>query len=233
MKKTLIKGVIMTKKVKIILLGVLGITFLALAIVLGINWFVLISTKKQIISNNDYAKLENVDCIVVLGAKIWGDEPSPMLNDRLEEAIKLYQEGVAPKILMSGDHGQKDYDEVNVMKTFAINKGVASENIFMDHAGFSTYDSIYRAKEIFQAKKIIIVTQKYHLYRALYIANSLGLDAYGVNANPRAYAGQTYRELREILARDKDFVKCLFKPKSTYLGETIPVSGDGNITNDK
>ncbi len=223
----------MTKKVKIILLGVLGITFLALAIVLGINWFVLISTKKQIISNNDYAKLENVDCIVVLGAKIWGDEPSPMLNDRLEEAIKLYQEGVAPKILMSGDHGQKDYDEVNVMKTFAINKGVASENIFMDHAGFSTYDSIYRAKEIFQAKKIIIVTQKYHLYRALYIANSLGLDAYGVNANPRAYAGQTYRELREILARDKDFVKCLFKPKSTYLGETIPVSGDGNITNDK
>ena len=102
----------------------------------------------------------------------------------------------------------------------------------MDHAGFSTYESIYRAKEIFNVKKIIIVTQKYHLYRALYIANQLGIEAYGVGSDPRQYVGATYREAREILARDKDFVKCIFKPKPTYLGETIPVSGNGDITND-
>ena len=102
----------------------------------------------------------------------------------------------------------------------------------MDHAGFSTYESIYRAKDIFQAKKVVIVTQKYHLYRALYIANRLGLEAYGVGADPRQYVGATYREIREILARDKDFIKCIFKPEPTYLGDTIPVSGNGDITND-
>ena len=134
---------------------------------------------------------------------------------------------------MSGDHGREEYDEVNIMKEFAIEKGVPSENIFMDHAGFSTYESIYRAKEIFEADKIVIVTQKYHLYRALHIANSLGIEAYGVGADPRQYVGAMYRELREILARNKDFVKCLFKPEPTYLGETIPVSGNGNATNDK
>ena len=134
---------------------------------------------------------------------------------------------------MSGDHGSDNYDEVNVMKRFAIEKGVKSEDIFMDHAGFSTYDSMYRAKDIFEAKKIVIVTQKYHMYRAIYIAEQLGIEAYGVNSDPRAYAGQTMREVREILARDKDWFKCIIKPKPTYLGETIPVSGNGDATNDK
>ena len=118
------------------------------------------------------------------------------------------------------------------VKNYAIEKGIPSENIFMDHAGFSTYESIYRAKDIFEAKKVVIVTQEYHLYRALYIANQLGLEAYGVGADPRQYVGATYRELREILARDKDFIKCIFKPEPTYLEDTIPVSGNGDITND-
>ena len=156
-----------------------------------------------------------------------------MLEDRLLQGIELYNNNVSTKIIMSGDHGREEYDEVNIMKEFAIEKGVPSENIFMDHAGFSTYESIYRAKEIFEADKIVIVTQKYHLYRALHIANSLGIEAYGVGADPRQYVGAMYREIREILARNKDFVKCLFKPEPTYLGETIPVSGNGNATNDK
>ena len=160
------------------------------------------------------------------------DKPSPILEDRLLEGIKLYQNSVSDKIIMSGDHGRREYDEVNIMKNYAIEKGIPSENIFMDHAGFSTYESIYRAKYIFEAKKVVIVTQEYHLYRALYIANQLGLEAYGVGADPRQYVGATYRELREILARDKDFIKCIFKPEPTYLGDTIPVSGNGDITND-
>lgn len=212
----------------LIILIIIGI-----AIVLSINFYVILSTKKQIVELSSLKNKNDYDCIIVLGAGIWGDKPSPMLQDRLDEAIKLYETGAAPKIIMTGDHGRKGYDEVNIMKEYAIQKGIPSEDIFMDHAGFSTYESIYRAKEIFKVKKAIIVTQKYHLYRALYIANQLDIKAIGVGADPRQYSGQAFRELREILARNKDFVQVLFKVKPTYLGETIPVSGDGNITNDK
>ena len=211
---------------------VLIIIIITVVIGIAINLYVKLSTKKQIIKENEYEKLSDIDCIIILGAGIWGDKPSPMLEDRLLEGIKLYQNNVSNKIIMSGDHGRKEYNEVKIMKEYAIEKGIPSENIFMDHAGFSTYDSIYRAKDIFQAKKVIIVTQKYHLYRALYIANKLGLEAYGVGADPRKYVGATYREIREILARNKDFIKCVFKPSPTYLGDSIPVSGNGDMTND-
>lgn len=216
---------------KIILYFVI-IAVILLIVFLSINFYVKASTKKQIISNRDYTNLKDIDCIIILGAGIWGDKPSHMLEDRLLEGINLYNNNVSNKIIMSGDHGREEYDEVNIMKKYAIEKGIPSENIFMDHAGFSTYESIYRAKEIFKAKKVVIVTQKYHLYRALYIANQLGVEAYGIGADPRQYVGATYRELREILARNKDFIKCIFKPEPTYLGETIPVSGDGDVTND-
>lgn len=218
----------MKKVIKYLSISIIAI----ISIILIINFYVKATTKKQIISETE-ANIENVDCILVLGAGIWGDKPSPMLEDRLLQAISLYNNGISSKIIMSGDHGKKDYDEVNIMKQFAIEKGVSSEDIFMDHAGFSSYESIYRAKEIFKAKKIIIVTQKYHLYRAIYIANQLGIEVYGVGSDPRQYVGATYREIREILARNKDFVKCIFKPEPTYLGETIPVSGNGDSTNDK
>ena len=201
-------------------------------IILGINLYVILSTKKQIIKEEKYKELSDIDCIIILGAGIVEGKPSHMLEDRLLEGIKLYQNNISNKIIMSGDHGRKEYDEVNVMKNYAIQKGVPSENIFMDHAGFSTYESIYRARDIFKARKVVIVTQKYHLYRALYIANQLGIEAYGVGADPRQYIGRIYREMREILARNKDFIKCIFKPEPTYLGETIPVNGNGDITND-
>ena len=199
-------------------------------IVFVINFYVIFKTKNQILES---VNKDDIDCILVLGAGVRNGKPTDMLADRLLTAIDLYNKNVAPKIIMSGDHSNADYDEVNIMKNFAIDKGVPSTNIFMDHAGFSSYESLYRAKEIFEAKKIVIVTQKYHLYRSLYIANKLGLEAYGVSADLRKYIGQSYREFREVLARDKDFVKCFFKPKSTYLGEVIPVSGDGDVTNDK
>ena len=206
---------------------------ISIIIVLSINFYVISTIKENIVKDNNYASLKEVDCILILGAGIWGDRPSPMLQDRLEEGIKLYNEGIAPKIIMSGDHGKEEYDEVNIMKEYAIDKGIPSEDIFMDHAGFSTYESIYRAKEIFKADNIIIVTQEYHLYRALYIANKLNINAHGVNSDPRKYRGQSSRELREILARNKDFINCIIKPKPTYLGEIIPVNGNGDITNDK
>lgn len=218
---------------KILIIIILILCALIGIMMLSINFYVVNKTKSKIVTEKQAKELENVDCILVLGAGIWGDKPSPMLEDRLLQGIALYNNQTSSKIIMSGDHGKEEYDEVNVMKDFAIEKGVKSEDIFMDHAGFSAYDSVYRAKEIFKAQKIIIVTQKYHLHRALYVAEKLGIEAYGVASDPREYRGQVVRELREVLARDKDFFKCIIKPEPTYLGDTIPVSGNGDATNDK
>ena len=202
--------------------------------VLGINGYVKSSTSDQIITPEEAAELTDIDCILVLGCYVHDSgRPSDMLADRLRRGIELYQSGAAPKLLVSGDHGQKDYNEVKAMKIEAMEEGIPSEDIFMDHAGFSTYESIFRARDVFAADKIIIVTQEYHLYRALHIANALGVEAYGVAADYHTYVGQAYRELREILARNKDFATSILKPTPTYLGEVIPVSGDGNLTNDE
>lgn len=220
-----------------IIIAVTSVLALAVALVIAlfsVNAYVKSTTKDMIVTAQEAADLRDVSCIVVLGCQVRDDgTPSSILNDRLTRAIELYELGVAPKIIMSGDHGQVEYDEVNAMKQFAIDAGVPSEDIFMDHAGFSTYETMYRAKEIFDAEKIVVVTQEYHLYRSLYIADKLGMEAYGVSSDYATYSGQYLREIREILARNKDFVKAIFKPEPTFLGDVIPVSGDGNITNDK
>lgn len=209
-------------------LCILGISTLSI-----INAIVKWSTGDQIISSEEAAKLEDIDCILVLGCFVKDDgRPSDMLLDRLTRGVELYDLGAAPKLLMSGDHGREEYDEVAAMKQFAVDAGISSEDVFMDHAGFSTYESIYRAKEIFQADKILIVTQEYHLYRALYIANQLGVEAYGVSSDYHTYVGQFMRDFREVLARVKDWATCIFKPEPTYLGDAIPIFGDGNLTND-
>lgn len=196
------------------------------------NIIVVTTTINNIISKDKASELEDVDCILILGAGIRNGGPSPMLEDRLLSGIYLYENNVSSKILVSGDHMNKGYDEVNIMKNYLINYKIPSQAIFMDHAGISTYDSIYRAKHIFKANKIIIVTQRYHLHRALYIAKQLGIEAYGVESKPSKYRYQGIRELREILARSKDLFKVLFKVKSTFQGEEIPIQGNGDITND-
>jgi len=208
------------------------VIILIVIITLSINLYVKLTTRTKI-KKIEELNYDEIDCIIVLGAGIRGENPSPMLEDRLLTSIDLYTKNISNKIIVSGDHGQDHYDEVNVMKNYLIYKEIPSEDIFMDHAGFSTYDSIYRAKEIFKAKKIVIVTQKYHLTRALYIAKQLDLEAYGVSSDRREYKYQLKRDIREIAAIVKDFIMCIFKPEPKYLGETIPVSGNGDITNDK
>ena len=200
--------------------------------VFGLSSYMKNHTAERILSAEEAADMD-ADCILILGCGVREDDtPSLMLRDRLETGIALYEAGAAEKLLMSGDHGRKEYDEVNTMKDFAMERGIPSEDIFMDHAGFSTYDSMYRARDVFCAKKVIIVTQAYHLPRALYVAEKLGLEAYGVAALDVNYHGQMYRELREMLARAKDFCSAWLQPAPKYLGEAIPVSGDGNLTND-
>ena len=221
-------------RIKILIISMICLLVLAVSAVFGINGFVRHTTSDQIMTGNELiATGADFDCIIVLGCQVRSDgTPSHMLSDRLDRGIELYKQGIAPKIIMSGDHGQTNYDEVNTMKQYAIAAGIPSEDIFMDHAGFSTYETVYRAKEIFGVKRAVIVTQQYHLYRALYIANAFEMEVYGVSADYRTYSGQGKREIREILARCKDFATTIYKPLPTYLGETIPVSGDGNLTND-
>ena len=221
------------KKIGIIITTIIIIfTIILLAIIL-LNAYVINSTRKKILTQSEIQKkseTEKYDCAIVFGAGVYGTTPSDMLKDRLNTCIELYNAKVINKIIMSGDHGKKYYDEV--MKNYAISKGIPSEDIFMDHAGFSTYETMYRAKEVFNVRKAILVTQEYHLYRALYIGKQLGIESCGVSATKHRYVGDLNREVREILARNKDIFQCIFKVKAKYLGEKISLDQNGNITND-
>lgn len=195
---------------------------------------VVVGSARRYLLEPEQTPAINADCVIALGAMVWGKETlCPMLEDRVLGAIDVYERSGAKKILMSGDHGRKDYDEVNAMKKYAVGKGVPADDVFMDHAGFSTYETMYRARDVFQAQKVIIVTQRYHLYRAVYIARALGLEAYGVASDPRPYSSMVYNNARECLARVKDFFTTITKPEPTYLGEAIPISGSGAQTDDQ
>lgn len=197
----------------------------------GINAYMISYSGKRFVSV-DRLNTDEYDCILVLGAGLWSGEPSPMLKERLDFSLEAYEKGCSDKFLVSGDHGTKSYDEVNTMKTYLTEKGVPAEAVFMDHAGFSTYESMYRARDVFKVQKILIVTQKYHLYRAVYIAEKLGLDAYGLDREELEYP--VTNDLREAAARVKDFFYCIAKPKPTYLGEEIPIkTASASLTDDK
>ena len=219
----------------------MGIFIVIVAI--AVNLFMIKTTEDQIVSSYDgtsgsvsnetLVEISRIDpeCIMVLGASVNPDgTPSPMLQDRLETGIELYNRGVAPKLLLTGDNGQIEYNEVEAMKNYAVNAGVPEEDIFLDHAGFSTYDSVYRASYVFGVESMVAVTQEYHLFRTLHGCKKMGIEAVGIGADQEVYAGQEYREIREVLARVKDFVMWLIKPEATFLGEAIPISGSGIVT---
>lgn len=225
-KKGLLKRLISTALILILITASIPVI---------LNIYVIWYSSRYILTPEEYEN-KNVDCVMVLGAGVWEDGPSHMLEERLNRGIEVYKSNATDRLLMSGDHGKEDYDEVNVMKSFAIDSGAVPDEVFMDHAGFSTYESMYRARDVFDVKSIIIVTQKYHLYRAIYDARRLGIEAYGVAADGQYNYGiytTTYNNLRESLARCKDVLWCIAKPEPTYLGEVIPISASGNLTDDE
>lgn len=200
-----------------------------------INIYIITYASQYIVSLEECNNL-NVDCALVLGAGLFDDYPSHMLQERLNTSLSVYNTNCTNRLLMSGDHGTVEYDEVNAMKDYAITAGAIPNEVFMDHAGFSTYESMYRARDVFDVNSVIIVTQKYHLYRAVYNARMLGLEAYGIAADGQfnySLPMDIYNNLRESLARCKDFVYCIYKPEPTYLGEVIPISSSGVLTDDK
>ena len=212
---------------------IVGVGLCLMLAMAAINGYMVLSTQSRILTMEE-AQGMDAECVLVLGTEVLPDgTPSERLEDRLSIGIEAYGRGVGNKLLMSGDHGREDYDEVGAMKAFAIGRDVPSADVFKDHAGFSTYESMYRARDVFQAKKIVIVTQEYHLYRALYNAERMGIEAYGISASLRHYARQPHYDFREYLARVKDFVWGIFQPKPAGLGQPVSLVGDGDVTNDQ
>jgi vancomycin permeability regulator SanA len=180
--------------------------------VLTVSLSVKSSVSDKIISEDEAAVLEDVDCILVLGAGLRSDgSPSDMLSDRLNVGIALMNKGFCDKLLLSGDNSGEHYNEVGAMLDFSIANGIDESKIITDDKGYSTYESIFNALKNHGVEKIVIVTQEYHLYRALYIAKALGIEAYGVHADLRTYRGQVYRDVREHFARFKDFILTIEK----------------------
>jgi len=218
------------KRILKISLTLLALCLLGVAVFLSINLYIDRYAKSYL--HTDIAALPEADAILVLGAFVFDDgRPSNVLADRLENALVLYNAGKAPKIILSGDHGQKDYDEVNAMKNYLLEKGVPREDLFLDHAGFNTYDSFYRAKEIFGAESLLISTQQFHISRSVYIARRMGIDALGYPDTkwPKYY--QRTNGGRESLAKVKAFLDIeITKRKPRYLGDPIPLSNDGIVT---
>ncbi len=214
-----------------LVLAVIGCAIAIAAVFALTNAAVVLTTRDKIVDETEAVAFD-ADCIVVLGASVYADgTPSGILKDRLDDGIALYFAGAAPKIIMSGDNGTSSYNEVNAMKNYAISQGVPSADIFCDHAGFCTYDSMYRAKNIFGADRIIVATQTYHLYRALYTAQALGMEAVGVPSDYREYAKQNYYDLREVPARTKDFFNALLGRPSEIGGDPISLDQSGDVTN--
>lgn len=210
---------------------VLFVTFLAVTFFVDRHIMRVVSAS---LVDENAANATNARAIVVLGAGVRPDGSlTPMLKDRLDKAYELFERGASKRIIVSGDHGASHYDEPGHMKAYLVSKGIPKEDVFEDHAGFCTYDTVYRAKAIFDAAPAIFVTQEYHLPRTLYIAYKLGLPAVGVKCDTRRYVGQSQRDIREILARVKDFFLCEYKPNPKYLGQKIDLAGSGDQTDDK
>jgi len=165
---------------------------------------------------------------LVLGASVYRGKPSPVLAERADVAVALYRANKVSKILVTGDNGALSYDEVTPVRKYLLGAGIPSQDIFLDHAGFDTYSSMYRAREVFLARSLTIVTQDFHLPRALWIARRLGLDAYGIVAAGGENSPSDY--IREIPAAIKALLNVFTDRQPKYLGPTIPLSGNGEET---
>ena len=227
MKKSLLKN----KTSKIIFFSAILLIFVAFLFIMVCNIIVVSNSDKYVLTFDEVSKIQDADCIIILGAAVKPDGTmSNVLEERVSMGEKLYSAGVSDRILASGDHSRENYNEVGAMKEHLINSGVPENVIFTDHAGFDTYDSMYRARDIFKAEKVVIVTQQFHISRSVYIARSLGLEAYGIasDVNYRYFKPKT--EIREIIARAKYVLDSIIKPEPKYLGEDIPIWGEASIT---
>lgn len=203
----------------------LGIGLLILFI-LGTNLTFYLGTKDYIYTDATIAP--HAEVALVLGASLAQDgKPAPIFTDRMDSAVALYKAGKVPKILVSGDNSTVAHNEVNPARLYLISNGIPDEDIFLDHAGFDTYSSLYRARAIFGVSSVLITTQSFHLSRALFIARGLGMTAYGVDTDVGYILPRNY--VREVFAREKALIDLVIGRKPKYLGDAIPIHGDGRL----
>ena len=206
-----------------------GILFAA-----GINLYIINYAKPFIYTN--ITSLPESYTVIIPGAKVYANNISDVVRDRIEAGVDCVNHSKAQRILISGDHGRTDYDEVNQMRLYMQRiYNVQPDIIFMDHAGFSTYETMYRARDIFCVDDAVVVTQKFHLARSVYIGRKLGLNIVGYEAPELVvYSKQTHAnwKAREALARIKAFFMVLLNSKPTYLGQQIPITGNAKTSRD-
>ena len=195
----------------------------------AINYYVVSFSKNHYYYNVDW--LENKYVWLVFWASVLSNGlPSDILKDRLKVAYKAYELWKIDRIIVSWDNSSLDYNEPEVMKNYLVNLWVNIDDIYLDYAGFDTYDSLYRAKEIFWAEELVLFTQDFHLKRAMYIANRLGIDAYWVETNLQKYVNEDYNNRREVFARIKAFLEVdILRSKPTYLWDKIEIVTDEKI----
>jgi SanA protein len=208
-----------------------------LLLLLGFAFYIFINVKIYIDSKNyiysDPDKIPASFTALVPGASVFSSgRPSAILADRLDKAIELFEHNKIKRFLLSGDHAKPHYDEVNNMRTYLCEHGIPDSVIFTDHAGFDTYNSIVRAKDIFGVDSLVVVTQNFHLYRAVYIAREKGLIVNGYIADKRSYTSMPYFYFRESFANIKAFIEVLLDTKPVYGGEKIPIRGDSRLSRD-
>lgn len=216
------------------LIFLLIVSVLGCVLVLAVDSYVAAIGRKAILLFDELSGQPQYDCVIVPGALVYDSgRPSAMLRDRLDMAVRIYESGVTDRILVSGDHGRVDYNEVGVMRQYLLDAGIPAEHVFMDHAGFDTYDTLYRAQLIFGVRRAVITTQDFHLIRALYIGQQLNLDLLGVDCGYVFSSEKSRYRVREYPARFKAFLDCeIFKSLPAYTGETIPITGSGWATVD-
>ena len=198
--------------------------WLLIVFILVTNIVFYLGTKSYIYNN--FTQAPNTEVALIPGAAIYKDGSlSAVFRDRVDMAIKLYEAKKVTKILVSGDNSTDSHNEVNPVRLYLLSKGIPDQDIFLDHAGFDTYSSMYRARDIFGVTSITITTQSFHLPRSVFIARRLGIQTYGVNADVTHIRFRNY--VREMLADEKAVLDLVFGRKPKYLGDKIPITGDG------
>ncbi len=197
---------------------------LLILVIFIINIVIYLETKSYIYNN--IIDVPKAEVALIPGAAIFPNGAlSPIFIDRVDMAIKLYEAKIVSKILVSGDNSTESHNEVNPVRLYLISQGIPDQDIFLDHAGFDTYSTMYRAHDIFGVSSIIITTQLFHLPRSIFLAHQFGIEAYGINADMGHILFRNY--VREVLANEKAFLDLIFHRKPKYLGEPILITGDG------
>ena len=201
-----------------------GVLALLSVIVVVVSYFTIRSGSEKYIYS-DTSSLSHAQAVMILGASTLSNgDLSLILKQRVDTAISIYRKGIVDKILVTGDNGTLSYNEVDPVRVYLLKNNIPEKDIFLDHAGFDTYSSMYRARDVFLIESIVVVSQSFHLPRAVYIARHLGLSAVGVSADNCSYLWRNY--VREVFADVKALVDVYLNRQPKYLGPVIPITGN-------